>query len=342
MVYRPLAHRPLAHRPLAHRPRAHRPRALALAFALALAAPACAPADGAPEVGTEQADAEATAAPGSTATRFPIVLAHGLGGTDELFGVFEYFNGIPDALRGGGAKVFVTEVNALDGSQGRGEQLLRQVERIAGDNGGKVNLIGHSQGGLDARFVLARRPDLLASVTTVGTPHKGSEIADFLAENVEGGAFNAEAGEAVGAGLELLLRALTGRADQDAAAALGAITSAGAADFNRRFPAGVPSSRCGQGASTVNGVRLFSWSGTAVKTDGRDPTDLALDLASKAFDEANDGITGRCSSHFGKVIKDDFALNHFDQINQAFGLVGDDNPVQIFIDHARRLRQAGL
>ena len=43
----------------------------------------------------------------------------------------------------------------------------------------KVNIIGHSQGGLDARVVAHLRPDLVASVTTVATPHYGSPVADY-------------------------------------------------------------------------------------------------------------------------------------------------------------------
>ena len=43
-----------------------------------------------------------------TKTRYPIVLAHGLFGFDQLFGVIDYFFGIPDALTDGGARVFVT------------------------------------------------------------------------------------------------------------------------------------------------------------------------------------------------------------------------------------------
>ena len=44
-----------------------------------------------------------------TKTKYPIVLAHGLGGFDELFGVYDYWFGIPDALRDGGATVYVTD-----------------------------------------------------------------------------------------------------------------------------------------------------------------------------------------------------------------------------------------
>jgi triacylglycerol lipase len=45
-----------------------------------------------------------------------------------------------------------------------------------------LNLIGHSQGGLDARVIASPRGlaygDRIASVTTVGAPHRGSKVAD--------------------------------------------------------------------------------------------------------------------------------------------------------------------
>ncbi len=48
-------------------------------------------------------------------------------------------------------------------------------------DGRKVHLFGHSAGGLDIRLALHRRPDLMknvVSLTTCGTPHRGTPIAD--------------------------------------------------------------------------------------------------------------------------------------------------------------------
>src|SRR4029079_18319903 len=130
-----------------------------------------------------------------TKTKNPIVLAHGMAGFDELFGVYEYWFGIPSALRDGGAAVFVTEVSQLNSTEARGEQLIDQIEQIVAITGKpKVNLIGHSHGGLDVRYVAAVRPDLVASVTSVGSPHKGAALADFLRANVSNGSVTQNAG----------------------------------------------------------------------------------------------------------------------------------------------------
>src|SRR5205823_2947851 len=85
-------------------------------------------------------------------------------------------------LAAGGAKVFVTEVSQFNTPEVRGEQLIAQLEQIRAITGKpKVNLIGHSQGGFDVRYVAAVRPDLVASVTTIGTPHRGTQIRSDLA-----------------------------------------------------------------------------------------------------------------------------------------------------------------
>jgi triacylglycerol lipase len=49
-----------------------------------------------------------------TKTRHPIVLVHGLLGFDSLFGVYDYWYGVPSDLRSGGAKVFVANVSSVE------------------------------------------------------------------------------------------------------------------------------------------------------------------------------------------------------------------------------------
>lgn len=52
-----------------------------------------------------------------------------------------------------------------------------------GLNLGKVNIIGHSKGGLDTREMLYLYPtmkDKIASITTMATPHRGTALADWV------------------------------------------------------------------------------------------------------------------------------------------------------------------
>ena len=281
-----------------------------------------------------------------TKTKYPIVLEHGLGGFDELFGVYEYWFRIPGELRDGGATVFVAEVSQLNSTEARGEQLIDQIEQIVAITGKpKVNLIGHSHGGLDVRYVAAVRPDLVASVTSVGSPHKGAELVDFLRANVQGGSFTESVIAYFANSLGMVLGLLTGNTNpSDAVAALDSLTTAGMAQFNASYPQGVPTTACGQGAAVVNGIRYYSWSGTGILTNALDASDPAMALTSFFYSEANDGLVGRCSSHLGSVIRDNYFMNHLDEVNQILGLVSifESNPTTVFRTHANRLKNAGL
>ncbi len=281
-----------------------------------------------------------------TKTKYPIVLAHGLAGFDELFGVVDYWFGIENALEDGGANVFATSVAPLDTPQERGEQLIDQIETIVAITGkAKVNLIGHSQGGLDARYVAAVRPDLLASVTTVGSPHKGADLADFLVANFVNGGFTEAVFAGLGNALGTILGLLAGNSSpNDVIGALTALTTASMAQFNAQYPAGVPATSCGSGATSANGIRLYSWSGTGVLTNALDIGDPALGVSSLFYNESNDGLVERCSSRFGQVIRDNYFMNHLDEVNQVLGLVSifESNPKTVFRAHANRLKNAGL
>jgi triacylglycerol lipase len=95
-----------------------------------------------------------TAADDYAATRYPIILVHGLTGTDKYLGVLDYWYGIQSDLQQHGATVYVANLSGFqsdDGPNGRGEQLLAYVKQVLAATGAqKVNLIGHSQGGATA------------------------------------------------------------------------------------------------------------------------------------------------------------------------------------------------
>jgi triacylglycerol lipase len=115
--------------------------------------------------------------------------------------------------------------------------------------------------------------------------------------------------------------------------------------FNLAHPGGVPTTACGEGAYTARGVSYFSWSGARSYTNVFDPLDPALALTSLAFGGAkNDGLVASCSTHLGRVIRDDYAMNHMDEVNQTVGLINlfETNPVTIYRQHANRLRNLGL
>ena len=279
-------------------------------------------------------------------TQYPIVLAHGLFGFDELFGVVEYWYGIPGELRERGAKVYVTTVTQANTSEFRGEELLAQVEDIIAVSGKpKVNLIGHSQGGLDVRYVASVRPDLVASATSVASPHQGADLADFLKANYQDGGFLQPVIGALGNFLADVIALLSGTdGQQDIFLAIDALSSDGTGVFNSVYGEGLPTTACGEGPAVVEGVRYYSWSGTGLLTNVLDVSDGLLAVTALFYAEPSDGLVGRCSSHLGDVIRDNYFQNHLDEVNQILGLVSifEASPPSLFRAHANRLKNAGL
>ncbi|WP_323119830.1 esterase/lipase family protein [Burkholderia alba] len=343
------------------------PMAGAVAF-LSLAAP--------------QAAVAATAATDSyAATKYPIILVHGLTGTDKYVGVLEYWYGIQEDLQAHGATVYVANLSGFqsdDGPNGRGEQLLAYVKQVLAATGAtKVNLVGHSQGGLTSRYVAAVAPQLVASVTTIGTPHRGSEFADFVQALLKLDPTGLSSSVLAGfANIFGVLTNSTHNTNQDAIAALGALETSQAAVFNQNYPSaglGAPGScRTGAATETVGGNThlLYSWGGTAIQptisllgvtgaTDTStiplvdpanvlDPSTLALFATGTVMinrnSGANDGLVSRCSSLYGQVISTSYKWNHLDEINQLLGVRGAnaEDPVAVIRAHANRLKNQGV
>lgn len=280
-------------------------------------------------------------AAGYTQTKYPIVLVHGLFGYDSI-GPYDYFYGVAQALRSGGANVYLVQVSAANTTEVRGEQLLAQVQQILAVTGAaKVNLIGHSHGSPTSRYVASVRPDLVASVTGVGGVNKGSKVADVLIGSAPDGFY------AVADAFSALMSTLGGdpTLPQDARGAAQSLSTAGSLAFNARHPQGVPLSACGEGDYQVNGIHYFSWSGAKILTNPLDVVDLHFLLTTQAFNgEPNDGLVATCSTHLGKVIRDNYKLNHLDEVNQMFGLTNlfETNPLTLYRQHANRLQGLGL
>lgn len=285
-------------------------------------------------------------------TKYPIMLVPGIYAFDTIAGV-DYWYQIPSTLAAQGATVYVAKINALDSSAKRGEELIAQLDSIRAASGGKItkfNLMGHSQGGVTSRYVMAVRPDLVASVTSLDTPHAGSPVADVVTGLAPEGSLRGVTLDAISNAMGNLVNLLSDnkRSQADVRAMMNEFNQAGAAAFNQQFPAGLPSSYCGNGPASVSiaghSIRLYSWSGVAPVTTGIDLSDALFGTTSLAISEPNDGLTPRCSSHFGTVIKDNYLMNHIDVNNHVFGLVSlfETNPKTLFLNHANRLKNAGL
>lgn len=119
--------------------------------------------------------------PDLCATRYPLVLVHGIGFRDLKY--FNYWGRIPGRLARYGGRVWYGHQQAwgtIERNAAALKQTILQVQRQTGCE--KVNLIAHSKGGLDARYMISRLDmgSAVASLTTIATPHRGSELLDLL------------------------------------------------------------------------------------------------------------------------------------------------------------------
>lgn len=287
-----------------------------------------------------------------TKTKHPIMLVPGIFAFDSIAGV-DYWYQIPSAIKSRGGKAYAAKINAFESSVQRGETLIAQMEEIIATSNGKVskfNLMGHSQGGITSRYVMSVRPDLVASVTTMATPHQGSPLADIVTDIAPQASIQGVLFEAFANTIGNLVNMLSNnkKDKSDIYSMLGEFNAAGAANYNSNYPLGLPSSSCGNGPSQVsiagNTIKTYSWGGTGHLTGGLDITDPLFAITGLAFNGGNDGVTGQCSSHFGKVIRDNYFMNHLDFNNHIFGLVSifETNPKTLFKNHANRLKNAGL
>lgn len=268
---------------------------------------------------------------------YPIVLVHGLLGFDDILGL-DYFYQVPADLRKNGATVLVAKVSAVNDNDVRGEQLLKQLKEWQAAKGyTKFNLIGHSQGGPTARYAAGVAPSMIASVTTVGSPHT---IPTGGRQDAIGNLLNNYVG--VVSFLGNFVDWASGHKDlPEDEAALKAWAENSAA-FNARFPAGMPATPCASGPELAsNGVAYYSVTGNKPKTNFLDPADL---LMKAVADVPSDGLVGVCSAAWGKVLRNDYPWNHFDEVNQVMGLigVGASDPVAFYRQQASRLKLLGI
>jgi triacylglycerol lipase len=115
------------------------------------------------------------------ATKYPIILVHGIVLKDIKF--FKAFGHIEKLLRDNGYSVYTSRTDGFGSIENNAQQLKAQIEEIMQAEGvRKVNLIAHSKGGLDSRYMIDHLgvAEHIASLTFLCTPHKGSKLASRL------------------------------------------------------------------------------------------------------------------------------------------------------------------
>lgn len=118
-------------------------------------------------------------------TKYPILMVHGVFFRDSNY--FNYWGRIPGVLEKNGAVIFYGNHQSAASVADSAQELTERIREIVRQNGcGKVNIIAHSKGGLDCRYAISRlgAAPYVASLTTINTPHRGCEFADYLLSKI--------------------------------------------------------------------------------------------------------------------------------------------------------------
>ncbi len=264
-------------------------------------------------------------------TRFPIALVHGWTGWDEVES-YTYFYRVPENLRQRGYGVFVASLDPYNSTAVRSGQLAEQLGAYMNSaHARRVNLIAHSQGGLDARRVISSLGfgERVASLTTISTPHRGTPIAD-----VGLGLLPGFAEDALAWFLEWLGATAVG-SESDAIASFESLTTGFVQDeFNPANP-------------DAPGVRYISYAGKTCPfglTCG-DVCDIEIRWAYYvllAAAGANDGIVPVDSAKWGDY-RGTIPADHFDEVGQLLGVTGPNfDHLAFYRELARDLAESGL
>ena len=218
-------------------------------------------------------------------TKYPLLLVHGVFFRD--FKHFNYWGRIPEELMKNGATIYYGEHQSAASVDDSARELEQRILRIIRENGyEKLNVIAHSKGGLDMRTALAKTSvaPYVASLTTVNTPHRGCEFADYLLNKIP-------------------------EAQQQAVANTYNSAAAKLGDPNPDFMAAVTdltSSACSRRNETVRdvpGVYYQSIGSVLAKPSaGRFPLNMTYHLVN-LFDGKNDGLVGEKSFPWGSDFK---------------------------------------
>jgi triacylglycerol lipase len=114
--------------------------------------------------------------------KYPVVLVHGVALYDKM-NFLEIWGRIPQTLTDRGIQVFHGNTEGWRDYESNALILKETIEKILLETGKeKVNIIAHSKGGLDSRYLLWKYDlgDKVASLTTISTPHHGTEVADLI------------------------------------------------------------------------------------------------------------------------------------------------------------------
>lgn len=114
-----------------------------------------------------------------------IVFVHGILGIPLrliLGKSIHYFRSLPSHLRDNPQPIYFPSLPSGGHIEDRSRAL---ADFLAGINADHIDLIAHSMGGLDSRYLIHHLDpqQRIRSLTTIGTPHHGTPLAQWVADN---------------------------------------------------------------------------------------------------------------------------------------------------------------
>ncbi|NFS29715.1 triacylglycerol lipase [Clostridium botulinum] len=113
-------------------------------------------------------------------TKYPLVLVHGVGFRDLKY--INYWGRIPKELIRNGATIYYGNQEAWGTVAYNAQDIKNKILQIVKDKKNeKVNIIAHSKGGLDARYMISKlnMGEYVASLTMISSPHRGCKFVDI-------------------------------------------------------------------------------------------------------------------------------------------------------------------
>jgi len=107
--------------------------------------------------------------------KYPVLMIHGCGFKDKVLGI-NYWGRIPKQMEENGVNVYYGGTDAWGSIEGNALKIKEEIENIVKKNNvEKFNIITHSRGGLEARYLISslKLSSMVASLTTISTPHRG-------------------------------------------------------------------------------------------------------------------------------------------------------------------------
>lgn len=275
-------------------------------------------------------------------TRYPLVLLHGIGYRDDLL-MLNSWGRIPKVLEKAGAVIFQGGLDAWNSHENSARALQPTVERILRETGAtKVNIIAHSKGGLEARYLISMpgMADKVASLTTVCTPHHGSAVADLVAgdiadtDNLLSVNVFTRLARRIGFGAIDILAIITGDKSPRAGSAIKQLTRNYLKEFNQQV-------------QDIPGVYYQSY-GTIMRRPIDDPVFAATQVLLKRIEGDNDGMVSTLSCQWGRFRgligsdNPDRGLSHGDLVDYRGVLLGHFDIPAVYVDIVKDLKQQGF